>query len=194
MAEPLLTNIFDLVDDVFYLIKDDLAEPYAIYGHSLGTILGYLLSCKIVRENLPLPLHLFVSGRQGPPIEGEERGWHLLPDAEFIQRVLAYGGIPREVAAEKELMDLFVPIMRADFQALSAYSYHQPEEPLSIPITVMIGSEEDITYEEALTWQAVTTHPVSIEQFPGNHFFIFDHLQKIGQLISETLEKIRNKF
>lgn len=135
-----------------------------------------------------MPVHLFFSGRQGPSIESKEKDWHLLPRQRFIERVIAYGGIPQAVAAEKDLMALFVPIMQADFQALSEYQYEKAL-PLDIPITVMIGLDEGITYDEALTWQEVTTQSVTIHQFPGDHFFLFDHLPEIGAIISRTLEK-----
>lgn len=186
MAEPLLTNIYNMADYIFHHMKADLNRPYGIYGHSMGTILGYLVSQKIVQKNLAHPLHLFFSGRHGPQGICKEKDWHLLPKEEFIENVMSYGGIPEEVAAEKDLMDLFVPIMRADFQAVSEYIY-EDTAPLDIPVTVMIGLDEDITYEEALQWQEVTTHPLSVKQFPGNHFFIFDHWPEIGHVISQTL-------
>ncbi|MCP5006329.1 MAG: thioesterase [Planctomycetes bacterium] len=190
-GQPLLTNIYDMADDVFQQIQNRLNKPYAIYGHSLGAILGYLVSHKIANSTFPMPLHLFVSGRQGPAIPSKMKDMHLLPREEFIDKLMAYGGIPRVVEAEKELMYLFVPIIRADFQAISEFK-HENVSPLDVPITVMIGLDEDITYEEALEWQEETNHPLSVNQFPGNHFFIFDHLPEIGRIISQTLKKTLN--
>jgi len=192
MGKPLLTDITEMAEDMFYQMKDYLSEPYAIYGHSMGAILGYVISQKIVHKEMIPPVHLFVNGRQGPSVENKREVLHLLPKEEFIEKVLAYGGIPEMVAQEKDLMNLFVPIMRADFQAVETYTY-KPAQPLNIPITVMIGLDEGITYEEALRWQEVTTRNISIKQFPGGHFFIFDHLPEIGRIISQALEKIVSK-
>ncbi len=188
-GQPLLTNIYDMADDVYLQIQNKLNEPYAIYGHSLGAILGYLVSHKIACSTFPMPLHLFVSGRQGPAIPSKTKDMHLLPRDEFIDRLSEYGGIPKEVEAEKDLMYLFVPIIRADFKAISEYR-HENVYPLDVPITVMIGLNEDITYEEALEWQEETSLPLSVNQFPGNHFFIFDNLPKIGRIISQTLKRV----
>ena len=188
IKEPLLTDITEMAEDVVEQMKNSLSDPYAIYGHSMGATLGYVVSQKIVQQEMNPPIHLFVSGHQGPSVENKREVLHVLPKEEFIEKVLAYGGIPEMVAQEKDLMDLFVPIMRADFQAVETYT-HKPAQPLNIPITVMIGLDEEVTYEEALKWQEVTTQKISLKQFSGGHFFIFDHLPEIGRIISQTLEK-----
>ncbi len=64
IKEPLLTNLETMVDDLFQQIQNELNDkPYAIYGHSMGTLLGYLLTKRILNAGKPAPLHLFVSGR-----------------------------------------------------------------------------------------------------------------------------------
>jgi len=187
MKEPLQYDIYDIADDIFFQIKDELTRPYAIYGHSMGALLGYLVTEIIFEKELPMPQHLFLSGRYGPATPNKEKDWHLLPREEFIRKVGGeYGGIPPEVAAEKELMDMFIPIMRADFQAHSEYQYQTPQK-LDVPVSVFIGANENITYEEASQWQEITTQSVSVQVFPGKHFFVFDHLPEIGNIISRKL-------
>src|SRR5206468_3788359 len=75
--EPLLVNISDMVNDIFDQVKDHLKAPYGIYGHSMGTILGYLLTRKIVNENLNKPCHLFFSGSGGPSVKDQQVLRHL---------------------------------------------------------------------------------------------------------------------
>ncbi len=192
MREPLLTNIHEMADDIFYQIRDDLNEPYAIYGHSLGATVSYLLSKKIVGKDMPnQPFHLFLSGRAAPSVKKEDRTFHLLPKEEFIDKVAEYGGIPELVLQEKELMDFFEPILRADFQAVETYKYEKTDL-LDIPITALIGLNEKVTYDEALKWRETTTRDVSVKQFTGGHFFIFEHLAEIGRIISQTLMIIDN--
>ncbi|HYC27772.1 MAG TPA: thioesterase domain-containing protein, partial [Chitinophagaceae bacterium] len=60
--EPLLTDIHEMTNDAFEQIKNGLTDPYAIYGHSMGSLIGYLLTKKILAHNLPAQLHLFFSG------------------------------------------------------------------------------------------------------------------------------------
>ncbi|MBF0259917.1 MAG: thioesterase [Desulfamplus sp.] len=189
LREPLLTDLNIMTDYLLDQIRMDImSSPFAIYGHSMGATLGYMLCRKLIKEGLPRPKHLFFSSRQGPsvPIKDETKYLHLLPQDQFVKMAMEYGGIPREVAAEKELMDLFVPIMKADFQAVGQYVY-EPDTPFDIPVTVLIGSNEKTTPYDAMKWQEVTSQKISMMQFLGGHFFIFDNLPEICEIISASL-------
>jgi surfactin synthase thioesterase subunit len=185
-SEPLLTNVHDMVDDVFGQIRDRLNGAYAIYGHSLGAYVGYLLVKRIIHERCPLPLHLFVSGREGPSVRGKEKDRHLLPRAEFIEVLKRFEGTTREVLENQEMMDLFEPVLRADFQALDTYAYEECE-PFDVPITVMRGSDEHVMREDALRWQDESTKKVSLLEFSGGHFFIFLHAPEICRMLSQRV-------
>ncbi len=187
MRSPLLTNIHEMTDFIFNEIKNDLDKPYAVYGHSMGALLAYLLSLKAAEKNMPEPLCLFVSGHYSPTVPPKQKTLHLLPQEAFIGKVTEYGGIPAEVLREKDLMDLFVPIMRADFQSVAEYVYEQTE-PLDIPITVMIGSNDTTSYDEAMRWQEVTSRKISLRQFPGGHFFIFEYVPEMCRVMSRNIE------
>lgn len=188
MSEPLLTDIHKMSDHIWERISDDLDQPYAIYGHSMGATLAYLLTKKIFQQDAPAPLHLFVSGRPGPSGGSREEKIHQLPKAEFIQKITEYGGTPKEVLAEKELMNFMEPILRADFQAVETY-HHTGGTPLDIPMTVMVGSDDRTCRGEAMRWQEVTTREIAFREFSGGHFFVFDHLPEIGKIISRALTK-----
>lgn len=185
-SEPLLTSVHDMVDDVFGQIRDRLDGAYAIYGHSLGACMGYLLVKRIIRERCPLPLHLFVSGRGGPSVRGKEKGRYLLPRTEFIEVLKRFEGTTREVLENQEMMDLFEPVLRADFQALDTYAYEECE-PFDVPITVMRGSDEHVGREEALRWQDGTTKKIYLLEFRGGHFFIFRHAPEICRMLSRVM-------
>ena len=188
MREPLLLDAFEMAEHVYLQIRDLLDRPCAFYGHSLGALLSYLLVRKIAAENLPDPVHLFVSGRQAPSVEEERKDAHLLPRRAFYQKVAEYGGTPEKVLQEDALMEFMEPILRADFQAVATYK-HQNYFRLCTPITVMIGREEKVTYEDAMKWQEMTCRKISVRQFPGGHFFIFDYFPEIGGIISKVLEE-----
>ncbi|KPA18715.1 pyoverdine synthetase, thioesterase component [Candidatus Magnetomorum sp. HK-1] len=188
MKSPLLTNIHEITDHIFREIKDELYKPYAIYGHSMGALLGYLLAQKTVKNSLPAPLQLFVSGHYSPTVPPKNKTVHLLPEESFLKKVKSYGGIPEEIFQEKDLMDLFIPIMRADFQAVAEYVY-LPEDPLDIPINVMIGSNDTTSYDDAVRWQDVTHRKVALRQFPGGHFFIYDYLPEMSKIMCRNIEK-----
>lgn len=188
IGEPLLSDVDAIVFDLLKWIGDDLHEPYAFFGHSFGALVSYRLAALIAGKNIPDPLHLFVSGQQGPSVAPGNKDIHLLPREAFIEKVVEYGGIPEEVSNNRDLMDFVEPMLRADFQAEGTY-VHKEEPPLDAPITVMVGSDDDVSLDDALKWQEVTTRKIVLKQFPGDHFFVFDHLPEICDIISTNSRK-----
>ena len=190
--EPLLNNLDDMADDVLRQIRSRIyAGPYAVYGHSMGAWIAYLLVKRMLREGCPPPCHLFVSGRQAPALQGKEKGWHLLPRAAFMDIVRQFGGTSSEVIANQELMELFEPVLRADFQALANCAYEK-SEPFDIPLTVMWGNAENVTRAGVLPWQEETTQAVSFLEFNGGHFFIFEHTAQIVRIFSRAAARFRD--
>ena len=182
----LLTDMDRIVADVFGQVQDRLDQPYAIYGHSMGTLVGYLLTKRILHEDLPPPRSLFFSGRGGPSLPADDAPYHLLPRPAFLAKIRELGGCPEEVLQDNELMNLFEPILRADFKALETCPY-AGTFPFPIPITAMIGADERVSYDDALAWQAETAEPLAVKVFPGNHFFIFNHEAEIMDLVAAQL-------
>ena len=188
VREPLISSVDELVADVFINIKEDLKQPYAIFGHSLGTYIGFSLTRHIINKGLPAPVHLFFSGNDGPSVSPKRRDRHLLPKAGFLKELERYGGCAPEILQNQEVVDFFEPILRADFKVVETF-YYTKEEPFNVPLTVMIGKEDTTSFDGAQKWQMETTKTISIKEFPGGHFFIFDHLPEIGEIISEALRK-----
>jgi surfactin synthase thioesterase subunit len=181
--EPLQTDIHDIVDDLFEQIKESESRPYAIFGHSMGAILTYLLTHKIAKSDLPNPIHLFVSGCRAPKVERKPPYYNDLPKDEFVEKIRKMGGCPEEILQSDELMALFEPPLRADFKAIETYKYTKPD-PLKTPMTVFIGNKDKVTWEEAKDWQNETIHKIDIKEFEGNHFFIFDHKKEVTALFN----------
>lgn len=193
MQDALCTDVHCLVDDVFNQIKDQLDQPYVIYGHSMGTLVGYLLAHQIMKHDLPLPCHLFFTGRMGPSAAINEEPRYLLSTPVFKEKLRQLGGIPEQILENEEVFAFFERALRADFQVVDTYQY-QVQQKLPIPISVIIGEHEDITIDEAQTWQEETSYPVVVETLPGDHFFIFQHeetiLQKLAEKAVETCEVV----
>ena len=191
IRETLCTDIDHIVHDIFHQIKDRLDEPYAIYGHSMGALLGYLLTKQISRHALNFPKHLIFTGRKAPSVSNKKAFTYLLPKAEFVKELVVLGGSPAEVLDNEDLINFYEPIIRADFMAVENYKY-EASPPLDIPITVMFGTEEDFTRAQAEAWQRETTTRLELIQFPGGHFFIYQYAKQIVEIITKTLSQYNN--
>ncbi|MEO5976056.1 MAG: alpha/beta fold hydrolase [Chryseolinea sp.] len=189
LGEPLLSDIHLIADDVYSQVKSKLIRPYAFYGHSMGTLIGYLLTKRIIQDGFDHPIHLFFTGCAGPSeIESQPKSYHL-PKNQFISKLKKMGGSPPEVLDDEEFMDMYEPILRADFQAAETFCYVK-SDPFHIPIWVAIGKDEDATMQQAESWRKETTANVEVFEFPGDHFFILEHQQRLLNMISNGLEKV----
>jgi medium-chain acyl-[acyl-carrier-protein] hydrolase len=97
---------------------------------------------------------------------------HTLPDGEFLDALGKYGGIPDEAIQEKELMDLFLPVLRADLEVDERYAY-TPESPLPHPISVFGGKDDPIVPKSRLEpWACETNQTFSLRLLDGGHFLV----------------------
>lgn len=188
ILEESLTDLNGIVEDAYAQIKSLINMPYAIYGHSMGAVVGFLLTRKIAEMKQPGPLHLFVSGTDAPSVPAKEEPRYLLPKNDFIEKLKKLGGMPDEILNNDELLDFFEPILRADFQAIETFEYRKIT-PLSTGLTVMIGDKEDVEEEDVLKWQEETIQPLNYFKFPGDHFFIYKNEKEIAAIISDILKK-----
>ncbi len=185
VRSPLLRNMDEICEDAWTQVKAFLNPPYALFGHSLGSLLVYLLSHKIKDSNHPLPCHLFLSGRKGPSIPKSEK-IHLLPQNAFKEKLKNLGGIPKEVLENQGLFSFFEPILRADFEAVENWTY-SPRPKLNIPVTVINGKEDNMTEMEVKTWQNEFEPTVNFKFLDGDHFFLFRQALEFTDIINKTL-------
>lgn len=188
MGEALLTDIHKMAEDFLRQLKPRLnGKPYAIYGHSMGALVAFLLARKLRDNGHNLPVQLFLTGTSGPSSPARlQNKRHLLERDAFLQEITALGGLPLEILDSKELLEYIEPIIRKDFMVSENYQYNE-EMPLQIPFTVATGTEENMDEEEILAWQKESTEPVDFRKFEGDHFFIFRHTSEIVDLISKKL-------
>jgi surfactin synthase thioesterase subunit len=183
MNEPLLYSYTEVLNDIFYQIKDEIKEPFIFYGHSMGAQLAFdTVHLLIAQYNLK-PLKLVVSGRGAPAVVSMNKRYNL-PKPEFKYALQKLGGIPQEILNDDEFFSFFEPILRADFQAIENFTYTQ-KDPLDVPIHALLGDTEETTPDEASAWEKETTAKFNLKIFNGGHFFILEHTESILELIIE---------
>lgn len=186
ILEPLLKDVHLMVDDIWDQISDNLQNPYIIYGHSMGSILSYLLVRRIIKEGKQTPEHIFLSGCRPPSTIEAMKKRHVLSEREFYDELKEIGGMPEMILEDKELLKFFTPVLRADFEAIEKYKYIK-ETPFDIPITVMLGSEEKKAWELIDQWKNITTGTLEVLKMEGGHFFIYDHYKTILRVMSNKV-------
>jgi medium-chain acyl-[acyl-carrier-protein] hydrolase len=183
------TQIEPLISTITPIILPYLDKPFAFFGHSMGGLIAFELVRQLRREHGLNPVHLFISARRAPQTPSKKRPIHALPETEFKEELRNLNGTPSSVLENTELMEMLIPMLRADFSILETYVYSD-EAALECPISVFGGlHDQEVKPNELEGWQEQTKVSYQLKMFPGDHFFI----HSVQELLLQTLGKYLNK-
>jgi medium-chain acyl-[acyl-carrier-protein] hydrolase len=114
---------------------------------------------------------------------------YQLPEPVFIEELRRLNGTPQEVLEHPEMMQLLLPVLRADFELIQTYTY-EPGPPLTCPISAF-GGLQDVDADRDLLepWREQTTADFSLQMLPGDHFFPHTARPILLQSISRKLHQ-----
>ena len=190
LREPPFRRVGALVE-AFDAALDPLADkPFALYGHSLGALAAFEAARKRRREGKRGPSALFVGACRAPQLPVTSPPTHGLPDAGLIEELRRLNGTPAEVLEHEELMQLMLPILRADLEAEETYVYRE-EPPLSCPLVAFGGLGDAAVGREQLEgWRKQTAGEFVLHMLPGDHFFLNESQGQLLRLVAQHCKKI----
>jgi surfactin synthase thioesterase subunit len=171
LEEPPFARMEPLVNDLAKAIRPHLDVPFAFFGHSGGALVAFELARRLRRDEGLGPQHLFASASAAPHLRSRN-GYAGRSDAELLAMLNELGTIPAGVAQEAELLELFMPALRADLDLIERYEY-RAEEPLESPITALRGTADPVvSAAEVAAWEEHTNSVFTAVEMDGDHFFI----------------------
>jgi medium-chain acyl-[acyl-carrier-protein] hydrolase len=187
MREAPFTRMSPLVEALAAALAPLLDKPFAFFGHSLGAWVGFELARQLRRRSGAPPVRLFVSAARAPQIAGRGRPIHALSEAEFLVELHRLNGIPKEVFENHEVMQIMLPVIRADFAVFETYAY-STEPPLDCAISSFGGLQDDrVSRGDLEAWRHQTTAAFSSRMFPGDHFFLNPTAPLVLQALAQVL-------
>jgi medium-chain acyl-[acyl-carrier-protein] hydrolase len=191
-AERIFESPFDrlgpLIDALSAALYPSLNKPFALFGHSMGALVGFELAREIHRLCRLQPVHLFVSGCRAPQIGDSRPGIYDLPESEFLTELYRMNGTPKEAIENPELMQLMIPALRADIAVYQTYRY-VPGPRLTCPITALSGLEDErISLNHLEAWRDLTSASFTVQMFHGDHFFLHPSEADVLQCLSTHLK------
>ena len=189
LTERPFTQLSPLVEALAQGLVPLLDRPFAFFGHSLGALISFELARRVRRRYGLHPVRLFVSAGRAPQIPNRGPPIHVLPEKEFLAELRRLNGTPGELLDHQELMEIMLPILRADFALYETYVYSN-EPPLNCPISAFGGLQDRRVNDSDLeAWCAQTSVSFSLRMFPGDHFFLTQPL--LLRVLSKELQQSR---
>lgn len=167
--EALRSNAAELVDDLAQQCRT--SEPLALLGYSFGAILAHALALHLEGQGRA-PVRLIVGGARAPFLAPPQPFRHRMNDAELCEELRKANGTDEAVLESAELMSLFLPMLRADFQVVETYRC-DPQERLSCPVSVF-GADEDpfVPCADLRQWAQLSLGEPQLRLYRGDHFII----------------------
>lgn len=187
--DPIYTNMREAVEDIARLVENETHDSdYAVFGHSMGSIITYELVCKLFEEGMKLPKHIFFSGRYPPCIKKQGKNMHLLPDDELIREAVSLGGIPEKLLKYPFLVETAVNCLRADYTVLEKYCHNPEIRQFDVDISVLSGTNDELATDEDMKyWERYTTKSCIFYTFDQGHFYLHNNAEAIVKIINNTL-------
>ncbi|MFH8798675.1 thioesterase II family protein [Streptomyces sp. NPDC017936] len=185
MGEPFVTTVEGLADRLVPSLRRWAAEPVplVLVGHSMGASVAFETVLRLGRDRSTAHCRLVVSGRTAPSAMRENRAFGS--DQEIIDHLAGLGGTDPAVFRDPELMDLFLPVLRNDYRAVTRYR-PVPDTVVDTPVLCLTGDRDpQVAPEEAAAWKRHTTAGFRLEVLSGEHFYLTDHPDTVVRLVAE---------
>ncbi|MBF6227155.1 acyltransferase domain-containing protein [Nocardia abscessus] len=188
LAQTPIRRFTDLLDAALARVVPMTDMPFAFFGHSLGALTAYEVARRLPEEIVPRAL--FLGGAVAPHLPRPGR-LSELPDHEFVAAVGHYGGIPPEVRETPEVMALFLPALRSDFEVFDDYRFTPAPAP-SCPAHLFGGRDDrQVAATQLEAWRDVLPGLRSTELLPGGHFFLAEQRAALLGSLADKLAAVR---
>ena len=192
-AEPMPDSIQELAKNLAEENEDFFRDKkFAFWGHCTGGLVAFETAKYLSRDKNLNAEYLFISSltapefSQVPDISG-------MSDGEFTDFITESGFVAKELCENKEILEYFMPIARADFAVHRSYSTDNVK--LDIPIILFNGTDDSVNVSESQidAWENYTSKGIVKHYYSGNHFYINEHLSEVcAELTSYLTEKEKN--
>ena len=178
IEEPFDSSVVVTAQNITTEIVNRINTSVYFFGHSLGGILAYACSCELQRRQWYNVQHLFISAAKTP----QEC---KVMDTSVIGKdaLRAYGGLPAELENDPEVLNFFLPVIRADFKLVVDFNAFVCEI-LDIGVTAIYGLDDTSTrIQQIVGWDEYCRYPLNLISFPGDHFYLKEYAEDLCHLI-----------
>ena len=197
MHDSLVTQLHELVHPLVQAILNNpnlVDKSYILCGHSMGAQIAYEAAL-LLQQYGKSPKTLVLSACHAPHLGGRRLLSHL-SDQAFLTELVNIGGCSPELAQNDQLLNIFLPMLRADFKATEQYRRQLSSSvpAVMVPTILVNGTDDDeATESEVDAWRQWIRHEqVKNLTLAGQHFYITETPHYFIQQISQVASQMSN--
>ncbi|BCB89727.1 GNAT family N-acetyltransferase [Phytohabitans suffuscus] len=170
-SEPVATDLNALARRIAVALLSTLDRPYVLFGHSMGALLAYTIAQVLPAVGGTAPLRLVMSAARPPdlslPAAAATDG-----DDDLVASLRELGGMPEEILAHPDLLEVLLDPLRIDLAAVTAFQ-PLPGPPPSCPVALVAGTGDTHAPPAVVAgWRRFLTGAAPVYALPGNHFYL----------------------
>lgn len=187
--EPCVETVVELAEQIYAVLDAYLDRPLALFGHSMGALVGFELAGLIERKRGASPSILFASGRRAPSRYYEENV-HKGDDDTIIAEMRELSGTDARILADEELLRMVMSAIRSDYKAVETYQM-DAITTVGCPVSVLVGdADPKALVDDAAAWREHTTGAFDMTVFPGGHFYLIAQAQGVLAHVSARIAEL----
>ena len=154
--------------------------PIVTFGHSMGALVAFEFVRLAEAAGIDVR-HLNVSAAVAPG-RAADKPPHPKDDEEILNHLAVLEGTDSDVMANRDLMRLALPVIKADYQAFDAYACAD-DVKVAAPIHAMGGDQDPyVTLGDLYGW-GKHSDTVKVTMFDGGHFYLTSHIDSVVDLL-----------
>lgn len=185
-GQPFITDYNALITDLSHEIALINDLPLTFFGHSFGGLTAYFTALTLIQNHGIQLNKLWISARVTPGNDDYKTISHLNND-EFIKILIErYDAIPPEILNHKEMLDLFIPIIKNDFKLYEQFSdiYNNfTNKIVSCDLSVICYDDDKSTTQGLEDWSEYSDGKFTLFQLPGDHMRITSTFSDIIKIL-----------
>ncbi len=191
IGEPSLKSMDQLMEYAFSALEYDRAfdKPYYIMGYSLGSKVATMLIEKIAKQGLPLPRKVYLCASEPPNCKTSRKPSKGMSDDEFIELLKSMNGTSNDILDNKELMDIYLPSIRADFNISDSFYKDAPDRPFCVEAVIIYGNYDHFLSSENIELWSKFYNKTSFFDLEEGHFFLTERPSLIKEIIISSIDK-----
>lgn len=163
------------VDEAAKLVADDIASkhdgPYAIFGHSMGALIAFEATHRLLALEREAPSALIVSAFPAPSVYRPRLTVAQLERDGFKELKALLGETFAGMLGDSQLFEYAARTMRADISMCERYRYVD-RPPLAMPVRAFGAYDDPLCLPSELeAWAAHCGAGLSVRMFDGDHFY-----------------------